>query len=91
MSSEPSAMSPQPWALSPQQPASQPWAPVGPNVPQVLQGSTLELKVRHSSCDQILIYFDRWIRMPFVRRSAKVAPKRVLSAKVRFGVPKQLI
>ena len=84
-------MSPQPSALSPQQPASQPRAPAGPKVPQVLQRSTLELKVRHSSCDLIRIYFDRWIRMPFGRRSAKVAPKRVLNAKVRFGVPKPLI
>ena len=84
-------MSPQPWALSPQQPASQPWAPVGPKVPQVLQRSTLELKVRQSWWHRKLLYAAPATRSLSGAQSGKVAPKRVLSAKVRFGVPKPLI
>ena len=75
----------------PCQPASQPWAPVGPKVPQVLQRGTLELKVRRLYYTEILLYAAPATRTPFGSHSGKVAPKRVLSAKTRFGVPKPLI
>ena len=84
-------MSPQPWALSPQQPASQPRAPLGPKVPQVLPRSTLELKVRIICWDRKTPYAAPATRSLSGAQSGKVAPKRVWSAKVRFGVPKPLI
>ena len=84
-------MSPQPWALSPQQPASQPSAPVGPQVPQVLPRSTLELKVRRLYYPLVPLYAAPATRSLSGAQSGKVAPKRVWSAKVRFGVPKPLI
>ena len=82
-SREPSALSSEPSAAS--QPAS---APAGPNVPQVLPRSTLELKVRQSCQHPFFFIRDRRFLMVLGSRSAKVAPKRVLSAKTRFGASK---
>ena len=79
-SREPSALSSEPSAAS--QPAS---APAGPNVPQVLPRSTLELKVRDSSCDQILLYTAPATRTIFGSQGALIAPKRVSSVQTRFG------
>ena len=61
---------------------------MGPKVPQVLQRSTLELKVRHSSCDQIYPYTAATRRTIFGSQGALIAPKRVLSAQTRFGAPR---
>ena len=58
---------------------------MGPKVPQVLQRGTLELKVRHSSCDQIYPYTAATRRTIFGSQGALIAPKRVLSAQTRFG------
>ena len=69
-------------------PASRP--ALGPNVPQVLPRSTLELKVRQSGWYLQMGIRDRRFLMLLGRRSAKVAPKHVLSAQTRFGAPKTL-
>ena len=79
-SPEPSALSSEPSAAS--QPAS---APAGPNVPQVLPKSTLELKVRQSWVDPFLLYTAPATRTIFGSQGALIAPKRVLSAQTRFG------
>ena len=50
--------------------------------------STLELKVRRFNCLSFFVIRVRRFLMVLGRRSAKVAPKRVLSAKTRFGTPK---
>ena len=76
-------MSPQPSALSPQQPATQPQAPLGPKVPQVLPRSTSELKVRRIWVNRKTPYIAPATRSLFGARSGKVAPKRVLGAKVQ--------
>ena len=57
-------------------------------MPQVLPRSTLELKVRQSWVDPFFVIRVRRFLMVLGRRSAKVAPKRVLSAQTRFGAPK---
>ena len=57
-------------------------------MPQVLPRSTLELKVRRFNCVSFFVIRVRRFLMVLGRRSAKVAPKRVLSAKMRFGAPK---
>ena len=57
-------------------------------MPQVLPRSTLELKVRQSWGYLGIVIRVRRFLMVLGRRSAKVAPKRVLSAKTRFGAPK---
>ena len=80
LSSEPSALSSEPSAAS--QPAS---APAGPNVPQVLPKSTLELKVRRFHYDLRPIYTAPATRTIFGSQGALIAPKRVLSAQTRFG------
>ena len=80
LSSEPSTLSPEP-----AQPAS---ASAGLNVPQVLPRSTLELKVRHFSRCYFYPYTAPATRTLSGSQSAKVAPKRVLSAQTRFGAPK---
>ena len=84
-SREPSALSSEPSAAS--QPAS---APAGPNVPQVLPRSTLELKVRQSWWPGEIVIRVRRFLMVLGRRSAKVAPKRVLSAQDAFRDPKNI-
>ena len=56
-------------------------------MPQVLPRSTLELKVRQSWWYLGIVIRVRRFLMVLGRRSAKVAPKRVLSAKTRFGAP----
>ena len=63
----------------------------GPNGTQGAPRCTLELKVRRLYYHLVTIYAAPATRSLFGARSGKVAPKRVWSAKVRFGVPKPSI
>ena len=61
---------------------------MGPKVPQVLQRSTLELKVRQSWWHRFLLYTAPATRTIFGSQGALIAPKRALSAQTRFGAPR---
>ena len=59
-------------------------------MPQVLPRSTLELKVRGIWWSRTFVIRVRRFLMVLGRRSAKVAPKRVLSAQDAFRDPKTI-